>query len=105
MEQAARHRARQHTALAQLRHTRGCKRRCRGRQRHRRRPTAEAQFSERKGPSFSLLLTDLKAPNAHISLLERVGVFTNSNGTQAAQRRRTMHTLRAELEFSETWRL
>ena len=38
MEQPARHRARQHTTLAQLRHTRGCKRRCRGRQHRRRAP-------------------------------------------------------------------
>ena len=46
MEQAARHRARQHTALAQLRHTRGCKRRCRGRQRRRRAP---ARTDQRRG--------------------------------------------------------
>ena len=46
MKQPARHRARQHTTLAQLRHTRGCKRRCRGRQ-HRRR--APARTDERRG--------------------------------------------------------
>lgn len=35
--------------------------------------TSESQFSVDKGPSFSLLLADLKVPNVHVTHLERVG--------------------------------
>ncbi len=34
--------------------------------------TEEAQFSESKGPSFSLMLADLEVPNAYIAHVERL---------------------------------